>query len=337
MHFVPTWDCNMQCQMCSVWKRGVSEQLDTSAMVSVIRKLHFLDVVKIIGGEPFKRDDLTELGLAINDYIKPYLFQLITNGVLTDRILKFAEQVGSPALHLRISLDGFRGRHEALRGRENVFDQIVTTLRELVALKAEKGFVVGINFNITDSSISEFQRMVEFGAEMGVDVVPGIPVSPFLTHVDLNSEEKRVILLENKGAALKLLQTVNFGSKRGLTRIERLFLKKSNEDIFRNQLSDHPDTLFPCLELRNLMYLFPNGDLVTCGLNHTPVGNLSREEFDDIWFGSAIEPFRKQVDECPGCLQAAIEIVSRLYGGALRPTYRRRLKARNHDEKTTIR
>ncbi|MBN2055033.1 radical SAM protein [bacterium] len=323
-HFIPTWDCNMRCRTCAVWRRDPSAQLDTSGMIEVIRRLPFLDIVKIIGGEPFSRDDLTELVMAIQAYIKPYLLQIITNGVLTDKILHLAETAGDRSLHLRVSLDGFRARHEESRGRGEVFDDVVNTLRELVRLRSRKGFVLGINFNITDTSIDELERMIAFGRELGVDVVPGIPVTPFLTHVDLDAEEKRVIMLEDRERVRAILARLDFGSKRGLRLVERLFLRTSNRDIFANLLSERPVTKFPCLELRNLMYLFPNGDIVTCGLNHTPVGNLARQEFDDIWFGAEIEQRRAEVDACSGCLQAAVEIFSRLYGGALRPGWRHR-------------
>ncbi|MFT4976274.1 MAG: MoaA/NifB/PqqE/SkfB family radical SAM enzyme [Myxococcota bacterium] len=66
-----------------------------------------------------------------------------------------------------------------------------------------------------------------------------------------------------------------------------------------------------------MLYLLPNGDIVRCGLDHRPAGNVREQRFDDIWFGTEIEKFRKRVDDCPGCLQASVQILSRLYGGCL--------------------
>ena len=54
---------------------------------------------------------------------------------------------------------------------------------------------------------------------------------------------------------------------------------------------------FPCRELRDLSTL-PNGDVVRCGMDHKPVGNVREQSFDEIWFGTAIEAFRKK-DDCP--------------------------------------
>jgi MoaA/NifB/PqqE/SkfB family radical SAM enzyme len=74
---------------------------------------------------------------------------------------------------------------------------------------------------------------------------------------------------------------------------------------------------FSCRELRDLLYLLPNGDVVRCGLDHRPVGNLRDSTFDEIWFGEEVKAFRQRVDQCPGCLQASVQILSRLYGGCL--------------------
>jgi len=57
----------------------------------------------------------------------------------------------------------------------------------------------------------------------------------------------------------------------------------------------------------------PNGDVVRCGMDHRPVGNVRQQSFDDIWFGSAIAAFRRRVDDCPGCMQSSVQIMSRIY------------------------
>ena len=54
-----------------------------------------------------------------------------------------------------------------------------------------------------------------------------------------------------------------------------------------------------------------------CGLDHSPIGNVRQSSFDDIWFGDAMTPYRQKVDDCPGCMQASVQILSRLYGGCL--------------------
>jgi len=325
-HFLPTWDCNLRCEMCTVWRRHDARELDTEGMKRILRQLPFLDMFKVIGGEPFIREDLPELMAVVRETCDPYVLQIITNGTMVDRIVKFVEEFAYPALHMRISLDGFKARHEELRGGDESFEQILETLKKLAELRRCKEFVLGINFNITDESIDELAPMKRFADELDIDLIPGIPVTPFLQDVDVQAAEKKIVMLTNREEVLEKLRRVDFGSKRGMSLLERIFLAKSNADIFANQLQGSPIVQFECLELRSLMYLFPNGDLVTCGLRHEPVGNLARQSFDEIWFSERADAMRRQVDGCPGCMQAAIEIFSRLYGGHFltRPTRRKR-------------
>ena len=66
-----------------------------------------------------------------------------------------------------------------------------------------------------------------------------------------------------------------------------------------------------------MLYLLPNGNVVRCGMDHKPIGNVREQTFDEIWFGTQIEAFRKKVDDCPGCMQSSVQIMSRIYGGCL--------------------
>jgi hypothetical protein len=88
------------------------------------------------------------------------------------------------------------------------------------------------------------------------------------------------------------------------------------KNTFERQL-DGDVQRFACRELRDLLYFLPNGNIVRCGLDHRPIGNVRENTFDEIWFGEGIKEFRKRVSDCPGCLQASVQILSRLYGGCL--------------------
>ena len=70
-------------------------------------------------------------------------------------------------------------------------------------------------------------------------------------------------------------------------------------------------------ELKDLIYLLPNGNLVRCGMDHEPIGNLREQSFDEIWYGDAMNAYRDKVTNCPGCMQSSVQIMSRVYGGCL--------------------
>ena len=67
--------------------------------------------------------------------------------------------------------------------------------------------------------------------------------------------------------------------------------------------------------LKDLIYLLPNGNLVRCGMDNAPIGNLREQSFDEIWYGESIRSRRQKVTDCPGCMQSSVQIMSRVYGG----------------------
>jgi len=281
----------------------------------VLSQLRSLDIVKIIGGEPFQRDDLGEIVATIRQRIDPFVLQLVTNGTDTGRIVRFMERHAWPNLHLRLSLDGLEGAHDEARGAPGTFERVMTTMRELAALRETRPFQLGVNFILDDESFGDMTELARLCRRHDVDLIPGFAVRPFLRHSDLADEEVATVRLQRPQRALERLGQRDHGAVQGFSRAERLLLRAVNARVFRKQVQGGDALRFRCRELRSLMYLLPNGDLVTCGLNHEPIGNLARESFRTVWYRQETEPFRQRVDRCSGCMQGAVEILSKAYGG----------------------
>lgn len=312
-HFIPTWRCNLKCKMCNVWKMAKGYELTTEEMLKVLKQLKSLDVIKITGGEPFLRKDLDILVDEIRKGINPLLLHIITNGVLTDRILEFARSVGYEAIHFRLSLDGVGRTHDVMRGVDGAFDRAYSTLKGLVMLRESKGFAVGVNFNVTDETLKDMDEIMKLCHGLKVDFVPGIPVTPFLEDINPDERIHRIIGIANREIFREKYKKKIARKESGLNLLERSFLRRTDDDIFDKLISENIQRKFRCRELRNLIYIHPNGDIVSCGLDHKRAGNLLEKNLRDIWFGSEIRTSRQKVDECPGCLQSAVEILSRLY------------------------
>jgi len=315
-HLVPTWRCNMRCRTCTVWQRAENEpDLPTDEMLKVIRRLRCLDIVKLIGGEPFLYDDLIAVGREVRDVVRPYIFQIISNGTLTERIVEFVEAVGWPGLHLRLSVDGLAARHAEYRpGEDDAFAKVTATLEACAKLRERVPFVLGVNFNLTGKTAKDLPEMARMCDELGVDLVPGMPVSPFLENVDIHAAEHRVLDVGDPAVIREAIAQTRFGSKRGVTAFGRRFLQTSNQRIFERLLAGGAAHPFGCRELRSMIYVFPQGQVVVCGLRHLELGSLAENDLPTLWRSDRARELRREVDACPGCNQAAIEIVSRLYG-----------------------
>jgi len=292
--------------------------LTTDEWRRAFEQLTSLDLVKVLGGEPFVRPDIVELLQGVREIIDPYILQVTTNGMLTNRVVDSVKAVGWPGLQLRISVDGMEKTHDAMRGVSGSWRQVVRTVEEVAKLKEEIGFEFGINFALTDESMPELNAMIEFADSHGADLIPGVNVDPFLVGT-VPPEEKRprFIMVSDPARALAMLRDPRVGTRRQLPLVDHLLSRVLSKTTFEQQLIDG-NLRFPCRELRDLLYMLPNGDVVRCGLDHRPVGNVRDQAFADIWHGADIHPFRNKVDDCPGCLQASVQIMSRLYGGCLR-------------------
>ena len=316
-HLLVTYRCNLQCTGCGSWKVREHDDLTAAEWKRVFLQLTSLDIVKVLGGEPFVRKDMVHILSDIREVIDPLMLQMTSNGMVPKKLIEAIHAMAWPGLQLRISVDGTEKTHDRMRGVEGSWKIVNRTVQQVAALKDQYGFRFGINFALTDDSLDDLEPMIAYANALGADLIPGVNVDPFL--VGTEPPEKRtpkVIMLSDKEKALRALQDQRVGTRKQLLGIERFLSRWYTRKTFSHQLLQESQQ-FHCRELRDLIYILPNGDLVRCGLDHRPVGNVREQTFQDIWTGTDIALFRQRVKDCPGCLQASVQILSRLYGGCL--------------------
>ena len=314
-HLITTFKCNLKCAGCGSWKVKDHDDLTTEEWRMVLRQLTSLDIVKVLGGEPFVRKDIVDILRGVREIVDPYILQLTTNGMLTERVVEAVHAVAWPGLQLRISVDGTPLTHDRMRGVEGSSKKVYRTVAEVAELKARYGFKFGINFAVTDDSVGELDAMLAFAEEHGADLIPGVNVDPFLVGtIPPEIQRPRVIMISDKQKALQALRDSRVGTKRELPLVDHVLSRFVTKGTFERQLEGDVHA-FPCRELKDLLYMLPNGDVVRCGLDHEPIGNLRETRFDDLWFGDRMKAYRQKVANCPGCLQASVQILSRVYGG----------------------
>lgn len=316
-HLLLTYKCNLKCLGCGSWKVRDHKDLNTQEWLHTFEQLRSLDIVKILGGEPMVRKDLGEILSGVRRIIDPYVLQLTTNGMMTQRTLEVIRAVAWPGLQLRISVDGTQATHDRMRGVEGSWALVNETVQRVAELQAQYGFKFGINFAVTDNSLQDFDAMVAYAESVGADLIPGVNVDPFLVGtVPPEIRQQQVIMLEDPALGLAKLEDHRVGTKRELPWVDHVLSRFVTKRTFSHQIQEKQHR-FVCRELRDLLYLLPNGDVVRCGMDHEPIGNVRAQPFDEIWFGREMEKYRKKVDDCPGCLQASVQILSRVYGGCL--------------------
>ena len=133
-----TYRCNLACPYCYVGSERNKKELTTDEWKNVIDQIPFYGIVTLVGGEPLIRKDFVE----ILGYVSHKVWgkvHVVSNGILiTDEIIKAF--IKYHLLLLSVSLDGFGENHDKNRGKDGIFDKIISNLENLKAQKPRQMF-----------------------------------------------------------------------------------------------------------------------------------------------------------------------------------------------------
>jgi AdoMet-dependent heme synthase len=305
--FIVTWRCNLRCFMCDVWKKTDHDDMTPEEAKTIFKQMPKLDTLRLTGGEPFLRRDFRELVEAILESTDPTVLHITTAGVMYERIVEFVKAVGSPKLHLKMSIDAVGDRHDEIRGYRGLYNKSLRTLRTLAELRPKYGFYLGVNQTLTDKNWDQIEPLREAMAELAVGVHYAIATDHY-TLYRLNTVK------ENEKPNMRSVSMSDFSPEQLQYIFDQLDRRDGVNDVpewlvqryylhgLKNRLLAKTETPKPeCIELHNHMRLMPNGDVMTCVYYPTVVGNLRNQTLDEVWFGEAIKPQRELVKKCPGC------------------------------------
>ena len=141
--FFVTANCNAKCKMCfyqdnMAENRGQNE-LTVAEYDKISQKIKSINILGISGGEPFLRNDLSEIIKVIYKNTRPLVVDLPTNGFFTESVLRQAEDIAKNCpkmtVDLQISIDGPEEIHNEIRGLKDGFARMKETYNGLVNLK----------------------------------------------------------------------------------------------------------------------------------------------------------------------------------------------------------
>jgi MoaA/NifB/PqqE/SkfB family radical SAM enzyme len=305
-------------------------ELTPSQVRDIFGKVGPLQVVRLTGGEPFLREDFAAVASAVEEASRPAVLHVTSNGSLPERVVAFAEQFPRPGkLRFMISFDGLGPEHDANRGADVTFALAEETVRRLAALRDRLGLAVSVNHTVISAqSLEDHFRLVGRFAELGVDVQVVLAYSDSAMYGLKRFGKKAHDLIPATGYPLhpKLQAADVIGFVRTLLRrLPRLrdpLLRAGKRYYLRGLLArlrnePRPQPHPPCVAVRSHLRLLPDGSVPVCQFNTETVGNLLRQDFDDVWHGGAATAARAWVDACPGCWAECEVMPSALYTGDL--------------------
>jgi MoaA/NifB/PqqE/SkfB family radical SAM enzyme len=326
-----TYRCNLKCQMCSARTYRTDEELNTQQVKDLFDQLKSLQLVRITGGEPFMREDLSEIVKHIEKTIKPYLVHITTNGTLEDRIVDLVKEKHTSKLFISISLDALEECHEEIRG-EGTFHKTFQTLENLVKLKDRYNFKLEVNQTITESGLDEADTFAKDISDMGLKINyqlarvfhPSIPKP-----TDPNAPDCEIYppLYGNmdREKLNQLLQTIIEKRQDFATLYERMIRRYYITGV-RNRLANgekYPDPR--CVSLYDHIRLAPDGNILICRSDLTVVGNAAKKGLRSVWYGERANELREVVDHCKRCWYACESIPNGIYTWDVFSFYLKRL------------
>jgi MoaA/NifB/PqqE/SkfB family radical SAM enzyme len=304
IHFI-TERCTANCRHCFIDRNAPvrpGAELSVSEIESIAQKLKHLTFVFITGGEPFLREDISDIAIAYYKYAKVQKIQCPTNGSFPDRAVAFAERVSRacPDLHLSItvSFDAVGERHDESRRYPGLFEQASETFKRLkIVEKSLPNFNANCTTTVSSFNQDHLDELYKYVREdlncMNYfnTLVRGKPREPDASRVDIQKFERFNDLLEKglRNEKMRGYQRFPFAefvnAKNLLSR--RLIARVAIEKRY----------FIPCYAGQIAGVLYSHGEVYPCELLDEPYGNLREWDYDlpRLWRSARANEVRRKI------------------------------------------
>jgi MoaA/NifB/PqqE/SkfB family radical SAM enzyme len=274
--------------MCNSWQfpSRSSEEFKPEILNKLPAKISRMNIT---GGEPALREDLMDIVEILDPRTKH--LEISTNGYFTDRLLAVAEAY--PHLTFRMSVEGLPKLNDELRGIRDGFDHALRTLLSLKHLGVKD---IGLAIVISQNNIQDLLSLYELVSGLGVEFAQATMHNSFYFHKGDNKIENLDLVSETMKEFMVRLLTSKRASLR--MRVKDWFRAYINMGILR-YMQGKMRTI-PCGAATDFFFLDPWGKILACNGSGDPwvMGDLTFQDFDDIWHSEQADKVRRQVAEC---------------------------------------
>lgn len=279
---IVTYRCNAKCHMCNTWQ--YPSQAKDEITPAVVDKLPGgLNFINITGGEPFLREDLADIVQVALSKTKRLVIS--TNGFFTDRMIALARRF--PQIGVRISIEGLPAANDRLRGMPDGFDHGLRSLLELRALGLKD---VGFGITASDLNAMDMIELYRLADAMGLEFATASTHNSYYFHKHDNAfKDPEKVAREFEKISFELLKS---------RRIKNWFRAYFNYGMANYVRGGK--RLLPCEVGSDMFFLDPHGKIMPCnGMDaEMPMGDLTRQSFEEIWNGPKAAEVRAAVKNC---------------------------------------
>ena len=278
---IVTYRCNARCTMCNRYK--APSKPDEEISIETIKKLPKMYFTNITGGEPFIREDLSEIVREL--YKKSDRIVISTNGFFTDRIIKLCEEF--PNIGIRISIEGLEETNNKIRGLEDGFNRGYSTLKKLVEMKHPD---VGFGMTVQDANAKDLVPLYDLSNELNMEFATASLHNSFYFVEAKNIIHDRLMVAKEFEKLINKLLTSNSPKK--------WFRAYFNHGLINYIFGQK--RLLPCDMAFDTFFIDPYGDVMPCnGTKEKEVmGNLNNQTWDELWNSEQANNVRNKVRHC---------------------------------------
>jgi MoaA/NifB/PqqE/SkfB family radical SAM enzyme len=301
--FFITSRCNLKCAHCFYWANLNREEPDLT--LDEIEKISLsmapFQNLLLSGGEPFMRKDIADLVSMLVRNNKVYMLTIPTSGFFTDRTVESAERIARECpqteVHIQLSIDGLKERHDEIRKVPGSFAKLMETYRQLHELELRLP-------NLHPTFLFTFMR---YNQEQAIDVFDYLKRELKCRYLNMNlvrgdAREPDTLkpdpdLYRQAADYLLALSGPQDGSRPSF--FERVYWyrhRQSYEYIHRNYTDGYQ---VPCLAGHLNAVIDEVGKVYTCEILEEPIGDLreSGYDFQKIWRGPQATERRRWIKD----------------------------------------
>lgn len=296
-----TESCNLRCKFCNYStpdhaRKEMSDEEITRLIGQVCGM--GVGVFGVLGGEPFLRKDV--LLRSMESVRKSGVDgSIVTNGTLLEDA--DIEHVVKMDWNLvRLSIDGTKTVHEALRGVDGSFDRTASALSKINDCKARfrsEHPTVEINFVLTNSNYKDLADVVRMAAEESVNFVYVLPL------IELTEQSRALKIGEGEATAARgeLMKATRLAKKLGVrTNLDEVIngdaflLSNEMASVVSGQEPSDGGAIHACLMPWYAMNITAEGIATPCAQWPKEDGvSVIGRDLKEVWFGD-FEKFRKR-------------------------------------------
>jgi len=303
--------CNARCSHCFYWQEvagGRKKELSLSQIEKIARSLvDPLATLSITGGEPFLRNDLTQICQVFCQCNRTRKINIVTNGFFTQEIRKTVEEILEKYpvdLNVQVSLDGLQKTHDEIR-KTSIFGRAIKTIKALVDLSAKfKNFQVTVQTTVTRQNLDELLKLGKFIKERfpkvhhGFQFVRSASFDVYQINKDLLSgldPQAKDPLLSTEEMEKALKDISQFSDQKNS--LLGSCVKIMNQDIIRMKKEKKP--FVECLAGKYDAVIWPDGQVSMCEFAK-PFANLKDYDFNfyKLWTSSKADKIRQKIKSC---------------------------------------